>query len=742
MASGIAQAETPHIDLDDLLGWDPTLGGDLASRPRWVAWKYEGTQKVPVSPHTGFKADATNPANWARRENAEARFRKGGCEGVGIVLGTSGGETLGGVDLDGCRNPETGAIEPWATAIVDLFTTYAEVSPSGTGLKLFFRYNPADLPRFQETFAKPDKMEQSFLNGSHYGPEVHLGARYYAVTGQRHGTPEGLREMPAETLLWLLTEAGPQFKETGGGPLVPYRGSASDAAIEARNPRSEPAGRDGTGSARLFSIAWSLLFKGETFEAFAEAAMADPDARAHVEKVKGKQRRHELLVRQWKRACREVEACEKEKAELIAEMSAPDKLEALSADPPPSVGVGPGWVRNRRGHVVWCHANVGKVLRTYPQWRGVLAHNELTQQIVLTARIPGNRGGRFTSREIRDSDYAAALDWFNRHEFPDATEGTLRAMIDLVARDNVISPVRHYLEDLAWDARPRLDTWLIDHFGADEAPYTRAVGRAWLISAVARALQPGCKADHMLVLEGSQGIGKSTALAALCGPDWFSDSLPDMHSKDASVALRGKWIIEIGEMSAMRRSDVEAVKAFVSRTDERYRPPYGKAEVVEPRRCIFAGTVNPAGDGYLLDDTGGRRFWPVACRRADVAGITAARDQLWAEAVAAFKAGEQWHLTREMEGTARLEQAERAATDPWESGVLKAAEELAAEDTGGAVGTGSILGWLGIHLHERTPAQAKRVAGILTRAGWRRDGRFKERSHPDCNGIRFVRGRP
>lgn len=375
-------------------------------------------------------------------------------------------------------------------------------------------------------------------------------------------------------------------------------------------------------------------------------------------------------------------------------------------------------ILNRHGFPRWCAENARIVLESHPDWMGALAFDEFDQRTMLTARVPGTRG-RFTPRELRDDDVTAALVWFNRNGYPDATETMLRAVIQMVARQSIISPVRHYLEELAWDGLPRIATWLVRYLGAADMPYVRAVGRAWLISAVARALQPGCKADHMLVLEGPQGLGKSTALRALCGDAWFHDGLPDMHSKDASQALRGKWIIEAGELSAMRRSDVEAVKAFLSRTEERYRPPYGRAEVVEPRRCVFAGTTN--GEGYLRDDTGNRRFWPVAVNRVDVAALAADRGQIWAEAVAAYRAGERWWLDAGMEAVAAGEAAERLEDDPWTGDVLGAAESLPL------VTTRAIMVRMGFDAERMTKPNGLRVGGILKRNGWQSAGRVTTR---------------
>jgi hypothetical protein len=170
-------------------------------------------------------------------------------------------------------------------------------------------------------------------------------------------------------------------------------------------------------------------------------------------------------------------------------------------------------------------------------------------------------------------------------------------------------------------------------------PYHRAVGPRWMISAVARIYAPGCKADCALILEGPQGIRKSSALMMIAKP-WFADRLSDLSSKDAAMETRGVWIIEIAELDTMSRAVVSTIKAFMSRTQDRFRPPYGKRLVDLPRQCVFAGSVNPEG-GYLKDPTGGRRFWPVVCSTINLETLQRDREQLWAEARDRFRGGEQ-----------------------------------------------------------------------------------------------------
>jgi predicted P-loop ATPase len=218
------------------------------------------------------------------------------------------------------------------------------------------------------------------------------------------------------------------------------------------------------------------------------------------------------------------------------------------------------------------------------------------------------------------------------------------------------------------------------------------VGSRFLISAVARIYRPGCKADYALILEGRQGLGKSTALRVLFDGDdrgWFTDEIADIGSKDSAIQLRGAWIVELAELDAMKRADVSRLKAFISRTNDRYRPPYGRTVVDVPRQCVFAGSVND--DEYLRDSTGGRRFWPVKCadEKCDVRGLHQAREQIWAEAVARYRTpGTIWYLREEdLAAAAAEEQADRQQQHPWLERISAWLRDNPSTEDGVTVGT-------------------------------------------------------
>ena len=213
-----------------------------------------------------------------------------------------------------------------------------------------------------------------------------------------------------------------------------------------------------------------------------------------------------------------------------------------------------------------------------------------------------------------------------------------------LAFESRFNPVCQYLDSLTWDGEARLDLLLPRYLGTQDGEYERAVGRKLLLAAARRAREPGCKFDLVPILEGSQGSGKTSALRILGGA-WHSDAeLGSVEKKDAPIVLQGVWIMELGELSAMNKSGVDHLKAFVSRTDDRFRPPFERLAKTFPRRCVFVGTTNSCA--YLRDLTGNRRFLPVRTGKIDLAALRLNRDQLWAEAVVMERAGEPLELPR------------------------------------------------------------------------------------------------
>ncbi len=309
-------------------------------------------------------------------------------------------------------------------------------------------------------------------------------------------------------------------------------------------------------------------------------------------------------------------------------------------------------------------ANVIIALTSDVAFAGVLAFDDFAQAIVVRQPLPWDGATGPFPRPWEDADEVRTAEWLQLRGVNVAPMVVGRA-IGAVARDHRIHPVRDWLDHQRWDGIPRIETWTSTYLGAEPTAFHHTVGALWLISAVARIFRPGVKADHMLILEGPQGARKSTALKVLAGEEWFTDELPELGSKDAAIHMQGIWIVEIAELDAIGRAEVSRIKAFLTRTTDRFRPPYGRYTVEVPRQCVFAGTVNP--DTYLRDETGNRRFWPLRCGTIDIAALARDRDQLWAEALHRFREGAIWWIDDPSLLTeAREEQDRRYQSDAWD----------------------------------------------------------------------------
>ena len=302
-----------------------------------------------------------------------------------------------------------------------------------------------------------------------------------------------------------------------------------------------------------------------------------------------------------------------------------------------------GWrgkcIMDHKGAIPAVLANALCALRDDPALSHCFAWDEMALMPMLVRPLPG-RNVAGLPRPVTDDDVAQVQEYLQRAGITRLSREVAHQAVDLRAVEHAYHPVRDYLDSLTWDGQSRIGSWLTDHLGAELSEYTSAIGRMFLIAMVARIYEPGCKADYMLVLEAPQGELKSTACRVLGGA-WFSDALPDVTvGKDASQHLVGKWLVEIAEMSAMSKAENASLKAFITRPAERYRPSYGRKEVIQPRSCVFIGTTNKAA--YLKDETGGRRFWPVLCGKINIDSLARDRDQLFAEGVERYRHDEQW----------------------------------------------------------------------------------------------------
>jgi predicted P-loop ATPase len=312
-------------------------------------------------------------------------------------------------------------------------------------------------------------------------------------------------------------------------------------------------------------------------------------------------------------------------------------------------------------------SNAIALIRAHPEMMGAIGLDEFRQRSMMMRAPPwaGVRSKDVFPRPTRDADLVELLAWVQRQGIHIKGTPAIRAVLATIVRDGIFHPVRDYLNNLKWDGKPRLDTWLTYYLGVTPvANYTGPAGRMWMISAVARIYQPGCPAKYVLVLTGDQDIGKSSALSIL-GGEWYTDDIAQLGTKDSQMQVGNAWIVELAELDSMRRANVSTVKAFISRKVDRFRPPYGEHVIDQERQSVLAATVNDAGR-YLQDETGNVRFWPVPATKIDLEALRCDRDHLWAEAVHRYKAGERWWPDDEFDPhDAQQEASETAEDDPW-----------------------------------------------------------------------------
>ena len=320
--------------------------------------------------------------------------------------------------------------------------------------------------------------------------------------------------------------------------------------------------------------------------------------------------------------------------------------------------------RTKGGDIRATFANALTALRYAPEWVGVLEWDEFAMRVTAHRAAPwGAVKSSWTDQEDR-----LTCEWLQRNGILIKPHDA-GAAVQTVAHDQPYHPVRRYFESLGWDGTYRAGTWLSRYLGTQRNKYTDAVGLKWLVSVVARIMEPGCKADQALIVEGPQGIFKSTVFAVL-GGEWYTDDVADLQSKDAPLGTRGKMIIEFSELDVVSKADKSRVKAFLSRSTDHFRMPYEKRAGDYPRECVFAGTTNT--EQWMQDETGGRRFWPVRAGTIDIDALKRDRDQLWAEAYRLYYDGVPWWMeSAELVSLAEEEQAQRYDSDPWEAEVLK-----------------------------------------------------------------------
>lgn len=316
--------------------------------------------------------------------------------------------------------------------------------------------------------------------------------------------------------------------------------------------------------------------------------------------------------------------------------------------------------------------NLVVILENDPNLKGCLAKNLFTNRLCIVDSLPWRRCDDAVNGSPWSDEDDSNLRHYIETVYGISNKSKLEDATIVTMNHHSFHPVRDYLNALTWDGEQRAETLFIDYFGAEDNLYTREVTRKWLTAAVARIMKPGCKFDNMIVLTGQQGIGKSH-MGDMLGKGWYSDTFNTVQGKEAYEQLKGVWIIEMAELSAMKKAEVEGIKLFISKQEDNYRAAYGRFAQSNKRQCVFYGTTNV--DDFLRDRTGNRRFWPIKCGetqpKRDVFSITPAYiDMVWAEAKVWYDEGERLYLDAEVAKLAAEEQLRYQEDDP-RTGVIE-----------------------------------------------------------------------
>jgi hypothetical protein len=661
----------------------PVALAPLCQIAHWVLWRWElrkgknGDETWTKPPYMAAnprrKAKNNDPATWSTYQVAAAAVKD--ADGVGFALLDT---PFAAVDLDHCIDIESGAIDPWAKAWVDAANgAYVEATPSGEGLRIIGLGSGDKLHRKW-------KIEGARANAA---IEVYRGCeRYITITGAQLGECKELAPLD------LLEKIQAHYDGTGkstGDKRFDFNSAGAGTGNKSVNwddviRAGAPAGADA--SAMFHAVIGHLCAKGMSIEAIIETLSPWPNGIAR--RYAGRLRREvERSFEKWQ-SKRKIHIDDDGAGASAAE---PDELlcwDEVDKNGKPK----PTYINTKRA------INALNITCQYDAF-----HDRFCVEGKVIKK--GRSNLDHIVREVRDKiPKAFGFDPGLTYVFDAVTQ---------LGLNNEFDPVLDYLNALEWDGTPRLERWPITYLGAADTELNREFGRLTLIAAIRRVRRPGTKFDSIVVLEGPMGTQKSMAIEILAGSENFSDqTILGVRDREAQELLAGIWLFEIAELSNIRRTEVEHIKAFASRTADRARPAYGRTRIDQPRRCILFATTN--NDRYLKEAD--RRFWPIKTGTIDIDALRRDRDQLWAEA-AAQERGASIVLRRELWDTARAEQEAREDSDPWDDklvdtiGTVEQGEERVA-----SVDLLEIA--LGIHISRQRDIDFKRLGRCMRRLGW------------------------
>lgn len=385
--------------------------------------------------------------------------------------------------------------------------------------------------------------------------------------------------------------------------------------------------------------------------------------------------------------------------------------------------------RSKDGFIEGTLSNLELLCRTHPHFKNAFAFDTFLSRRIATRDIPFIAKAGETWTETHSIRFRTRLE---RLYCEPIGRQQAQDLITMLSEDNQYDSLKEWADGLVWDGVPRVDNFFVRYLGAKPGEYATIVSQVGWLSQAARALHvSGCKADIAPILEGPQGCGKSTAISIIGGA-YYRELALDVNDKDAKLVLQGACTVELGELETLKRAkEVSALKVFLAVKQDKYRRPYAVDEIEQPRRCVFWGTVNPDGAGYLTDTTGNRRFLPIEVTELDEVALIHDRDQLWAEAISRVKAGAVWWLGKN--DTVAAEQAERVSDDPW---LEQIRDWLKAEKITEASVNQVMTQCLSIPPERMVGYTRNRVAVCLRLLGWKQDD---QRTRRDGQKLRIYR---
>lgn len=644
--------------------------GRFAALPLFVVWRRvprddNRVDKVPVSIETGAAIDAQLADNRMSLADAELWVSLGAGDGVGVVIVPP----LFFLDIDHCRNSDNWM--PHAAHFVERFPgAYLEVSQGGEGLHVIGSY-------------AGERPTHGTRNRT-YRLEIYTGARFCALTGS--GATGLIESDHTEALRQLLSQLFREGGESAGAaewtdtPRADWHGPTDDAELIAKALRSTSA-RSAFGGRAKFRDLWEAntdvlaatfpSSSGDTWDrSAADQSLANQIcfwAGGDCERIARLMRQSALVRPKWDRPDYFKGTILKACADQKEVYRGPNRAQPLQDATDSAVPAPPSEVPS-----VALAAAVDQTMLAdqYTKTKSGLIHGTVRNAFVYLQGIPWMSEVVFD--EFSQRIYYQGQEWSPRNETPQLlavqtsipaiSPDTFARAVEAIALAQRRDRLKDWILTLPqWDGERRLSLWLRQAFGCPTDRYHMRVARNWIISMIARGLDPGCKVDTMPVLEGLQGKRKSMALEALAQPFFLEAAGIKFGDRDFMMSFMGAWLIELPELSALRNADVDSIKATLSRKVDRYRAPYARREADHPRRFVFAGSVN--GSDYLRDDTGNRRFLPVECSTVNIAWIRENRDQLFAEALTAYRRRPIWWYFPRV-ATAEM-QDRRLPADPW-----------------------------------------------------------------------------